>query len=215
MASHCTTVENRRVRLACDGFAYSCGDWQGSTPGGPIRVWGSPTWQQLDAATETALLRFRSAEARQRRLSRGSNLRQVSTTASNSDDLQAEQEAATACQVRLRKAEYLLTLALRNVYKSSSPDDQQNLRQRAMDVFREHANSDALLRVGTLRQAKFLEQMIAAQVRYESDRSVWKSWADARVRLGRAESWVRSIKQQQRVSQSKLDVLARLGDSTD
>ena len=178
-------------------------------PGGQIRVWGSPTWAQLESATEAALLRFRSAEARHSRATR-SVAKTVSTASQTSGTLSAAKVDASACQIRLRKAEYRLTLALRDVYADGSVENQRKLVERAMDVFREHADAAALVRMGSLQHATCLEQVRQAQVHDHADYKLWKNQADALARLGRAESWLRSTEGRRMVSQRKLDVLSRL-----
>lgn len=180
-------------------------------PGGQIRVWGSPTWAQLESATEAALLRFRSAEAGHIRATR--SVARSDSTVSRSSGTQSDAMVdANACQVRLRKAEYRLTLALRDVYEDGSVENQRKLAERAMDVFRVHADTEALVRLGSMQHATCLEQVNQTQVRDDADYKAWKPRADALARLGRAESWLRATGRRRQVSQQKLDVLSRLAE---
>ena len=180
-------------------------------PGGPIRVWGSPTWAQLEAATEAALLRFRSAETRHSRASRGI-AKMISTSSQTPDTLSHAKVDANACQVRLRKAEYRLTLALRDVYEHGLVENQRKLAQRAMEVFREHADAEPLVRLGSLQYSSCLKQVKQTPVRTDADYKTWKNRADALARLGRAESWLLLTDRRRQVSQRKLDVLSHLAE---
>ncbi len=200
--------------LSSDAFA-----WPQPTPadvinahrstGGRIRVWGSPTNDQLESAVATALLRLNRAEEMARRVGRQAKAAQAPGTPTANPSTKVRLEAA-AYQARLRLAEYRLALAIEDAYATPSPRRLKDFEEQAVALFRLHTNNSPLTTLAAIRVETLTQETNRRQAAHQSGTGAWKAWTDSRVQLGRAEVLLESLVRQQSLASRQVQLLAQL-----